>query len=294
MKLKQLFKKKSILKIYIIILATLFFSVTTTTAQQNEGVPKKKKIVNKGKFFVYWGWNWASYSNSDLRFKGKDYDFTLSNVKAQDRQTKFSVNTYFNPANFTIPQTNYRIGYFFKENYTVSIGVDHMKYVMIDDQNVTINGAINIGNTKYDGTYTGEDIQLTEDFLRFEHTDGLNYLNVEVKRFDNIDHWFGLDLDNLQINLTEGFGAGVLYPKTDTSLLGKERHDDYHLSGWGVSAGAGLNITFLKYFYIQADYKIGYINMPDIKTSLSALDSASQSFYFFQNNILIGGKFRIF
>ena len=277
-----------------IILLVLLFSFSSLMGQQNDAAPQKKKIINKGKFFVYWGWNWANYSNSDIQFKGKDYDFTLQNVKAQDRQTEFSVHNYFNPANITIPQTNYRIGYFFKENYTVSIGVDHMKYVMIANQNVKINGEINIGNTKYDGVYTNQDIILAEDFLKFEHTDGLNYLNVEVKRFDNIDHWFGLNLDNLQINLTEGFGAGILYPRTDTSLLGKERHDNFHLSGWGISAGAGLNITFLKHFYIQADYKIGYINMPDIKTSLSADDSASQSFYFFQNNILIGGKFRIF
>ena len=282
------------MKTYIIILMALFFSVTPTTGQQSDAVTKRKKVTNKGKFFVYWGWNWASYSNSDIRFKGADYDFTLQNVTAQDTPSEFTFKKYFGITNLTKPQTNYRIGYFFKENYTVSIGVDHMKYVMVDDQNVTINGEINTGNTRYDGIYTGEDIQLGEDFLRFEHTDGLNYLNIEVKRFDNIDHWFGLELENLQINITEGFGAGVLYPKTDTSLLGKERHDDYHLSGWGISGGAGLNITFLKHFYIQADYKIGYINMPDIKTSLSAVDSASQSFYFFQNNLLIGGKFRLF
>lgn len=282
------------MKTYTIILMVLFFSVTSTTGQQSDAVTKRKKVTNKGKFFVYWGWNWASYSNSDIRFKGADYDFTLQNVTAQDTPSEFTFKKYFGITNLTKPQTNYRIGYFFKENYTVSIGVDHMKYVMVDDQNVTINGEINTGNTRYDGIYTGEDIQLGEDFLRFEHTDGLNYLNIEVKRFDNIDHWFGLELENLQINITEGFGAGVLYPKTDTSLLGKERHDDYHLSGWGISGGAGLNITFLKHFYIQADYKIGYINMPDIKTSLSAVDSASQSFYFFQNNLLIGGKFRLF
>jgi len=87
---------------------------------------------------------------------------------------------------------------------------------------------------------------------------------------------------------------GVLYPKTDTTLLGNERHDDFHLSGYGVSAGLGLNITFLKYFFIQADLKAGYINMPDIKTSLNPLDFASQSFLFLQNNILIGGSFRLF
>lgn len=278
----------------IIILLALCFSIANLFAQKNNTTSKKNKIVNKGKFFVYWGWNWAGYTNSDIRFKGKDYDFTLSDVKAQDRPTKFTVNNYFNPGNITIPQNNYRIGYFFKENYTVSIGVDHMKYVVIADQTVSINGEINIGNAKYDGSYSGQNIQLAEDFLRFEHTDGLNYVNIEVKRFDNIDHWFGLDLENLQINLTEGIGVGGLYPRTDTSLLGKERHDNFHLSGWGVSAGAGLNITFLKHFYIQADYKVGYINMPDIKTSLSTADSASQSFYFFENNILIGGKFRLF
>jgi hypothetical protein len=66
------------------------------------------------------------------------------------------------------------------------------------------------------------------------------------------------------------------------------------LSGWGVSAVAGLNISVLKHFYIQTEYKIGYINMPNIKTSVSAVDTASQSFYFFQNNIIIGGKFRVF
>ncbi|WP_437438062.1 hypothetical protein [Polaribacter irgensii] len=277
-----------------IILIAFFFSFTCSVGQVNIPNSKKNKVTNKGKFFAYWGWNWASYSDSDIRFKGEDYDFTLSNVRAQDRQTKFSFRNYFKPSNISIPQTNYRIGYFFKENYTVSIGVDHMKYVMIADQNVTIDGTINIGNIKYDGTYTRKEVKLAADFLRFEHTDGLNYLNVEVKRFDNIDHWFGLDLENLQINLTEGLGTGVLYPRTDTSLLGKERHDNYHLSGFGLSAGIGLNVAFFKHFFIQADLKGGYINMPSIKTSLSVLDSASQSFYFFQNNILIGGKFRLF
>jgi len=33
--------------------------------------------------------------------------------------------------------------------------------------------------------------------------------------------------------LTEVFGVGVIYPKADTSLHGKERHDDCHLSVWG-------------------------------------------------------------
>jgi hypothetical protein len=281
------------LKTYIITLAVLFLSISSLLGQQNDITPKKKKVLNKGKFFVYWGWNWASFSKSDIRFKGDNYDFTLQSVKAHDTPSAFTFKKYFGISNLTKPQTNARIGYFFKENYTISIGVDHMKYVVDNDQFVDIDGNINIGNVKYDGVYTGQQIQLTEDFLRLEHTDGLNYINMQLYRFDDISSWFGLDSDSFQINATEGLGFGLLFPKTDTTLLDMERHDDYHISGYGLSVGFGLNITFLKHFFIQADLKGGYINMSNVKISTNPADSASQDFFFLQNNILVGGKFRI-
>ena len=276
------------MKIKSVLLLSLFISIAVFSQEDTQ-----KKVVNKGKFFAYWGWNWSSYSGSDIRFKGNNYDFTLRDVQAQDTPSKFSFSKYFGITNLTKPQTNARIGYFFKENYTISIGVDHMKYVVNNDQFVNIDGEISLANNTYNGVYTGQEVQLTEDFLRLEHTDGLNYINVQLYRFDDISRWFGLYSESFQINLTEGFGAGILYPKTDTTLLGQDRHDDYHISGFGLSAGAGLNITFLKHFFIQADLKGGYINMPNVKISTNASDSASQDFFFLQNNILIGGKFRL-
>jgi hypothetical protein len=36
----------------------------------------------------------------------------------------------------------------------------------------------------------------------------------------------------------------MLYPKTNSTLLGKERYDDFHVSGYGTSLKAGLNLTF--------------------------------------------------
>ncbi len=255
--------------------------------------PIEEKVTNKGKFYVYWGWNRGTYSNSDIRFKGENYDFTLSDVTANDRPTKFGFNPYFRLDRITIPQTNYRIGYFFKENYTVSIGVDHMKYVMNTDQEVKIDGNINTGSA-FDKVYSNETIKLIEDFLTFEHTDGLNYINLEIKRFDDFSHLLGLNSKNLQINLTEGFGAGILFPKSNTKLLNKERYDDFHVAGWGISASVGLNITFLEHFFIQSDFKAGYINMSDIRTTKNASDSASQSFSFLENTIVFGGRFRLF
>lgn len=267
----------------------MLLSIVSSYAQQKDQYQQN----NKGKFYAYWGWNRGTYSDSDIRFKGDNYDFTLSDVTANDRPTKFGLNPYFRLDRITIPQTNYRIGYFFKENYTVSIGVDHMKYVMNADQNVMINGTINTGSS-FDKVYTNENIKLTENFLTFEHTDGLNYINAEVKRFDDFSHLIGLNSKNIQLNLTEGFGAGFLFPKTNSKLLDKERYDEFHVAGWGISASVGLNITFLKHFFIQSDVKAGYIKMSNIRTTKSASDSASQSFSFIENTIVFGGRFRLF
>ncbi len=140
----------------------------------------------------------------------------------------------------------------------------------------------------HNGTYNNTPVNFTDEtFLTFEHTDGLNYINTEVSRHDDISKLFKIgNTDKIQVNLTEGVGFGVLYPKTNTKLLSKERHDDFHLSGFGTSLKAGLNITFFKYFYIQGELKGGYINMHDIRTTMSTDDKASQDFFFFRESLL--------
>lgn len=206
-----------------------------------------QEYKNKGKFFIYWGWNRANYSNSDISFKGDDYNFTLKDVAARDKVKAFALDPYFDPFEITKPQTNMRIGYFFTENYSVSIGVDHMKYVMHNHRMGTISGTINTGGS-FDGVYDNDKILVSRDFLTFEHTDGLNYVNVEVDRFDNIDKFLNFRVRGIDIAITEGIGVGLLYPKTNTKLLGKDRHDDFNVAGWGVSAHAGINITIFTHF----------------------------------------------
>jgi hypothetical protein len=263
-----------------------------TFAQEEIKIQDKYTAHNKGKIFVSWGGNRESYSKSDITFKGKDYNFTLENVKAHDKPKGWHVD-YINPARMTIPQTNFKMGYFVSDHYSVSVGVDHMKYVMNQNQTVNMTGTI-AGNPPFNGVYDKTPMLMSVDFLKFEHTDGLNYVNTEFSRHDDISSLFKItDTDKIQVNLTEGVGFGVLYPKTNTTLLGKERHDDFHVSGYGTSLKAGLNITFFKHFYIQGELKGGYINMQDIRTTKSAEDSASQDFFFFQRIIAFGGIFKI-
>lgn len=265
--------------VLVLFMLSLGFSQDQSNAQQ---------IDRKGRLYFYWGWNWAWYSKSDIHFTGSNYDFTLYDVSAQDRQTQFSAYYYMNPMHITIPQYNLRIGYFITKNYSISIGIDHMKYVMKANQTVKISGYINDSGTVYDGTYDNDDIILTEDFLQFEHTDGLNYINIDFRRFDQI-----FDLNKLKINITEGLGTGIVYPKTNATLLNNERHDEFHLAGYGINAVVGINFELYRSFFVQTEFKTGYINMPDIQTTNYDTDKASQDFFFYQLNVTLGASINL-
>ncbi|HEU4792003.1 MAG TPA: hypothetical protein VFS71_20125 [Flavobacterium sp.] len=277
---------------FLMIVLILSFYSQHSNAQEANTIPEKYTAHNKGKFFFFWGGNRENYSKSDITFKGADYNFALQNVEAHDKPKGWHID-YVNPANMTIPQTNLKLGYFITDHYNISIGVDHMKYVMYQDKAVNYRGYYpNAGS--YGETLPNDQVLLTEDFLTFEHTDGLNYINSEFSRVDDISKIFRIgNTDKFQINLTEGVGAGFLYPKTNAKVLGKERHDDFHISGYGLSAKAGLNFTFFKYFFVQTELKGGYINMQDIRTTQSSSDKASQEFFFLERVIAVGGIFRI-
>ena len=277
---------------FLMVVLTFCVFSQYTFSQETVENPEKYTAHNKGKFYIFWGGNRESYSKSDIRFKGADYDFTLHNVAAHDKPKGFHID-YFNPARMTIPQTNLRIGYFISDHYNISIGFDHMKYVMYNDRRVSYSGYYPNPGTYNENPANGE-LTLDEDFLLFEHTDGLNYVNTEISRVDDISKLFKINnTDKIQVNITEGIGGGFLYPKTNTTLLGKDRYDEFNIAGYGVSAKVGLNVTFFKYFFIQTELKGGYIEMNNIRTTQDKADSAEQNFWFLQRILTVGGIFRI-
>lgn len=266
----------------LLITLLLLFCLSQLQAQTPNTLHKK------GDFSIYWGWNLSNYTQSDIRFQGTHYDFTLYDVVAKDRQSTFAPNVYLNPAKMTIPQYNVRIGYFIRDNYQISIGNDHMKYVMQNGQTVRINGYISHSETAYDGIYNHENIVLADSFLLFEHTDGLNYENIELRRFDVLFH-----KKFFTLSIHEGIGAGILLPRTNTTLLNNPRHDKFHVSGYGIGIVGAVTLTFFNHFFIQSEWKGGYMNMPDIRTTLHREDRAKQRFFFSQYNVVFGANFRL-
>ncbi|MFM7731566.1 MAG: hypothetical protein ACKO6L_11040 [Flavobacteriales bacterium] len=248
------------------------FNLTSSTGRAGNG-------------FIGWGWNRSQYSMSDIHFWGDGYDFTLHDVQAHDRQTPYKTETYFGLRTITIPQTNFRVGYFLNDHWCVTLGYDHMKYVMTQYQTVAFTGSIQ------DPTYASyvykDSITLVPQFLIFEHTDGLNYLNPEVEYHSGIAQWKFLRLNGLV-----GVGAGLMYPKTNVTLMGYPRNDAFHVAGWGVNAKAAFELLIGKHVFVRAEGKTGYIRMPDIITHRDDYsDRASQYFTFGARNVLIGANF---
>jgi hypothetical protein len=297
-----MFSKFNLKLVFILsIFSQLIFAQDNTIT-----TPERYTAHNKGKFYIFWGGNRDYYTKSDIRFQGSNYDFTVNDAIADDKPKGYHID-YVNPGRMTIPQTNFRIGYFINDHYNISIGLDHMKYVMRQNQVANVTGYINLPNdpANYNDDYNNTPVDFYENFveddlgtlpsfLTFEHTDGLNYINTEFSRVDDFSKLFGIkNTDKVQINLTEGIGGGILYPKTNARVLGKPRHDDFNVAGYGISAKAGLNFTFFKYFFLQTELKGGYINMPNIKTTSESLDKASQHFMFLETVVAFGGIFRI-
>ena len=284
LQLKTMLKMKQILAVGILMSGLAFGQVKNDTIEKEyrlEATPykaeKKEKplpLSNKGQVFVFYGWNRGAYSNSDIHFSGNGYDFQLNNVSARDKPTKFGI-VYFDPSWFTVTQYNFRLGYFIKDNLALVLGIDHMKYVMKQDQTVDFRG--NISDPKYATMVQNGQVNLSDgEFLTFEHTDGLNYENLGLEKYKNLIH-----KKNIDLVWSYGAGLGFMFPKSNVKLFGNDRSDRFHVAGMGTDLRSSLNMVFWKNWIIRAEAKAGYINMWDIKTTLNNKpDKARQDFVF--------------
>ena len=277
---------KKFFKIFLIFFVGSFVFGQNSNNENTE-IGSKKPFGKKGTMFVFWGWNRAAFSKSDIHFKGNGYDFVLHNVVAHDRPSDLSWD-YINPKEVSIPQFNFRYGYFIKDNLAIVVAQDHMKYVM--DQNQTVDFTGNISDPTYANMVQNGKINLADEkFLTFEHTDGLNYVNAGVEKYKNIS-----SKEKVEILWAYGGGLGVMFPKSNVKLFGNERSDRFHVAGFGADVRTNINFIFWKRLMARVEAKFGYINMPDVKTTLNNKPyKASHDFVFGQINFGVGYVFNI-
>lgn len=270
------FKIRKMKKILLLVILSLI-SISSFSQKTNK----------KGSYYITWGYNRSTYANSDIRFVGPGYDFTLLDAKALDFPTPLSeFKTYVDPGLLSIPQFNFHGGYFIKDNLSISIGWDHMKYVVTDGQTVKVNGFVNAQTSSpaiaVDPAYVGKFNQTPlvldpEKFVHLEHTDGYNYASIEIEHYNSL---YQSPKSRFAIDWMRGAGVGALVPRSDVHVFGVGQNNFWNLAGAGASLKTGLKFNFSKLLFFETTFKTGATQLWDIHTTGRSVDHAEQSIYF--------------
>ncbi|MBC7862575.1 MAG: hypothetical protein IAF38_06330 [Bacteroidia bacterium] len=176
----------------------------------------------------------------DLQNQYGTYDFKVYNVKAHDRP---DFNGIQDLVNITIPQFNFRIGYFFnnKRDEGIELNYDHAKYVVDDWQTVRMKGSAF-------GRHFDNDTILDPANFHFEHTDGANFWN-----FNYVRRWNLLKSKNekYKLNFIGRAGLGFVMPRTDITIFGNRVNNNWKIAGMCANTEMGLRGEFWKHLVLE-------------------------------------------
>jgi hypothetical protein len=263
------------------------------SSSQTESItqPVSKKL-RKGSFYVMFGYTRCTYSKSDIHFvdhsntyypetgKYHDYDFTIYNATAKDRPDFDKIKDVIN---ITIPQFVVRGGYYFnnKKDFGIEINYDHAKYVVTDYQTVRIKGNFN-------GNYIDKDTILDPtNLLHFEHTDGANFWMLNfIKRWKLYQ-----PSKNFNIGFVVKPGGGIVYPRTDVTMLGTRLNNKWHIAGWMAGLESGFRIEFLKHGVFEFMGKGSYADYRNVLVLGRGNGKANHHFFTGQLTMTLGAIF---
>lgn len=202
--------------------------------------------------YLQWGYNAEVYSHSNIHFKmSNGDDFILHHANAHDKGDYSSI--FKEPGQVSIPQYNYRIGFYLNKKFTksVELNFDHAKYVVTDGQMVRVTGTI-------DGVKVQGDSVLNPDtFLHFEHTDGANWLHINYAEQRTL--LMNKTKTRNLVSCIYKAGAGINIPRTDFTWRGDRLNNKFHIAGYNISVEGGLRYYFIKNLFLEGTAKTGYV-----------------------------------
>ncbi|MFO0358913.1 MAG: hypothetical protein ACK50N_00295 [Flavobacteriales bacterium] len=262
--------------------------------QEEERISPLNLLGNReGQMFFTWGYNRAFYDESDIHFKGDGFDFTLYEVDAEDMPEPFNPSVYFDPGKLTIPQFNFRLGYYVKKNTAISMGWDHMKYHAISTQRVRMSGYIderyNPGSQLV-GTFNDEYVTINKSFMDYHHSDGFNFVRFAIEQ--RVPLWMSRNGKHM-LAANGAASIGFMLPWTDWTFFGVHYRNKPHVAGYGFSLATGMRFEFFKHFFIQGNVQIGKTNLTDILLQDHLDSRASQKIDFIERSWALGCYFPI-
>jgi hypothetical protein len=245
--MKGLKKNVHLAAIFVIAFSPLF-----TAAQQ-------KKEKRKHEFYFSWGYNteWYTHSNLHISQPSLGNDYTFENVNAHDHR---GWDGQFFTEALSIPQYNYRLGYFIneKKQLAIEINFDHTKYIFADNQMVHIKGAVN--GKGYDGNVlfkeNPEILPPDSSSSYYFLNNGANFLLFNlVKRW----HWISNRKGTIKVDALAKAGIGPVIPHVQNKFFNQPPNDQgFQFGGWNTGVEGAVRATFFNYVYLEYTNKLDY------------------------------------
>lgn len=271
----------------------LLIAFTSEAQYRKYNRKKPKNSMAQGTGYVYWGYNRSAYTKSDIRFEGVGYGFQLNDVQAKDHPST-KLMEYVSPNKLTVPQFNLRVGYNFKNNWNISLGYDHLKYVMVHGPSYQLVGKTEAGFNSVEslsGNYNGYNTFTEEDVFHYENTNGMNYIRAEISKVRNLIRNLN---DTYTMTWLWGFSSGVILSQNDFTYNGVKTQATTSLSGVGASVHSGIRFEFWKRIFLQTNIGAGYLFQHYVKTRPNEYDTfARHRFGYVEGNIVLGCLFYI-
>lgn len=231
-----------------LLLSIAVFGLRPGTA--NSQVEATKKKHRNGSFYFSWGYNEEWYSNSTVHIEqgalGNSYD--MVQVKATDH--KGWNDGILNKA-LTIPQYNYRLGYYFNERQDLGVefNFDHTKYLIADGQTIQITG------TMHNAAVNQTIVFSQANGFYYYLNNGANFFLFNFIRRTGL---YSTRDNNLHIDLVSKAGIGPVIPHVQNSLFYQANLPHFQLGGWNMGQENVIRFTVMKYGFIEFSEKIDY------------------------------------
>lgn len=230
--------------------------------------PIPPELKPHGSLYFSWGYNRDWYTRSDIRFKNTttaNYDFTFVQAHASDKPD-FKDFWRFN--SWTIPQYDMTLGYLFHDRHNLGIEVswNHLKYVVDDNQVIRVRGQIN-------GRQIDKDTLVTPDFVHLQHTNGNNYLMVNL-----VKHYTLFERRYFKLSGVGKVGLGPMISYTISTVLGDHQEGPFHYHGMVVGTSLGVKADIFRYFFLQTDLQGAYADYTNTWLGQDRVGRATHTF----------------
>lgn len=233
----------------------------------------------KGEIYFSWGYNeeWYTHSNLHISQPSLGNHYTFKNLLAVDKP---GWKSGFFQKPLTIPQYNYRIGYFFKDNWALELNFDHAKYVVAKRQLLHVSGTMN-------HQPVDQYVDNTPDILQYQLNNGANFFLFNIVHRIQLPY---VNFKNLNAALLLKGGVGFMIPHVDNEIYGEKNDKGFQFGGLDMGAEGALRVTFFRHVYLEYCNKLVYANYWGLKVYRG---KARQAFGTYEMIANIGGTFPI-